>query len=59
MEVKQLAELLNTNDQIIRLWVREGIIPASLRGGGRKMHFLRHEIFEWLMASRYVHGSDR
>ena len=54
MDAKQLAELLQTSDQIIRLWVREGIIPAHRRKGGRKLHFLRHEIFEWLMSSRYV-----
>lgn len=53
MDTKQLAELLNTNDQIVRTWVREGIIPAHRRPGGRKLSFLRHEIFEWLIASRY------
>jgi excisionase family DNA binding protein len=58
MDSKQLAELLNTSDQIIRLWVREGVIPAHRREGGRKHHFLRHEIFEWLMASRYTPGED-
>jgi len=54
MDARQLAELLQTSDQIIRLWVREGIIPAHRREGGRKLHFLRHEIFEWLMSCRYV-----
>ncbi len=53
LDVKQLAQLLNTNDQIIRQWVREGIIPAHRRDGGRKLHFLRHEIFQWLMNNRY------
>ena len=53
MDAKQLAELLNTSDQIIRAWVREGIIPAHRRPGGRKLSFLRHEIFDWLIANRY------
>ena len=49
MDTRQLAELLNTNEQI----VREGIIPAHRRPGGRKLSFLRHEIFEWLLRNRY------
>lgn len=28
MDTRQLAELLSTNEQIIRAWVREGIIPG-------------------------------
>lgn len=53
MDTKQLAELLNTNEQIIRTWVREGIVPAHRKPGGRKLSFLRHEVFEWLVANRY------
>jgi excisionase family DNA binding protein len=53
MDTKQLAELLNTNEQIVRAWVREGIIPAYRKPGGRKFTFLRHEIFDWLIGSRY------
>lgn len=33
MDTKQLAELLSTNEQIIRAWVREGIIPAHRKPG--------------------------
>ena len=54
LDTKQLGELLQTNDQIIRAWVREGVIPAHRRPGGRKLTFLRHEIFDWLIANRYV-----
>ncbi len=53
MDTKQLAELLHTNEQIIRAWVRDGIIPAHRKSGGRKFNFLRHEIFEWLLSNRY------
>jgi len=58
MGAKALAELLNTSDQIIRAWVREGIIPASRRPGGRKLSFLRHEIFQWLISNRYEPDSE-
>jgi excisionase family DNA binding protein len=53
MDTKQLADLLNTSDQIVRAWVREGIIPAHRRPGGRKLSFVRHEIFDWLLSNRY------
>ena len=57
MDTRQLAELLSTNEQIVRAWVREGIIPAHRRPGGRKLSFLRHEIFDWLISHRYEPGS--
>ncbi|MFP3881919.1 MAG: helix-turn-helix domain-containing protein [Actinomycetota bacterium] len=53
MDTKQLAELLNTNEQIIRAYARDGILPAHRKPGGRKFTFLRHEIFEWLLDNRY------
>jgi len=34
MDTGQLAGLLGTNVQIVRAWVREGIIPAHRRPGG-------------------------
>lgn len=58
MDTKQLAELLHANEQIIRAWVREGIIPAHRKAGGRKYTFLRHEIFDWLLANRYDPTTD-
>lgn len=53
MDTRQLAELLHTNEQIVRAWVREGILPAHRKPGGRKLTFLRHEVFEWLTSNRY------
>ncbi len=53
MDTVQLADLLHTNEQMIRNWARDGIIPAHRRPGGRKFTFLRHEIFDWLLANRY------
>ena len=58
MDTRQLAGLLNTNEQIVRAWVREGIIPAHRKPGGRKLSFLRHEIFEWLLSNRYQPQGD-
>ncbi len=54
MDSRQLAELLNTNEQIVRAYARDGVIPAHRRPGGRKFTFLRHEVFQWLLANRYV-----
>jgi DNA-binding transcriptional MerR regulator len=53
LDTNQLADLLHTNEQKIRPWVREGIIPAHRKPGGRKFTFLRHEIFDWLNSNRY------
>jgi hypothetical protein len=53
MDTHQLAELLSTNEQILRAWVREGVVPAHRKPGGRKLTFLRHEIFDWLISNRY------
>ena len=58
MDTRQLSELLNTNEQIVRAYARDGIIPAHRLKGGRKFTFLRHEIFQWLLENRYEPGSD-
>lgn len=53
MDSRELAELLSTSDQIIRIWAREGVIPSHRAPGARKFKFLRHEIFGWLVQNRY------
>ncbi len=58
MDTNQLAELLDTNEQIVRAYAREGIVPAHRPPGGRKFTFLRHEIFQWLLENRYEPGTD-
>ncbi|GBE23242.1 MAG TPA: DNA-binding protein [Actinobacteria bacterium] len=58
MDTRQLAELLNTNEQIVRAYARDGLIPAHRLKGGRKFTFLRHEIFQWLLENRYEPGSE-
>ena len=58
MDTKQLAILLNTNEQIVRAYARGGVIPAHRPPGGRKFTFLRHEIFQWLIENRYEPGSS-
>lgn len=59
MDTKQLAELLNTNEQIVRAYARDGTVPAHRKPGGRKFTFLRHEIFQWLLDNRYEPGDFR
>ena len=56
MTVEHLADLLHTSDQVVRAWVRDGTIPAHRKPGGRKLFFLRHEIFDWLLESRCAPG---
>ena len=58
MDSKELAELLSTSDQIVRIWAREGVIPSHRAPGARKFKFLRHEIFEWLVQNRYQPEAD-
>ncbi len=58
MDSRQLAELLNTNEQIVRAYARDGVIPAHRRPGGRKFTFLRHEVFQWLIDNRYEPGAE-
>jgi excisionase family DNA binding protein len=58
MDSQQLAELLSTNEQIVRIWAREGVIPSHRAPGARKFRFLRHEIFQWLVENRYNPGED-
>ena len=58
MDTKQLAELLNTNEQIVRAYARDGTVPAHRKPGGRKFTFLRHEIFQWLLENRYEPGTE-
>ncbi len=58
LDTKQLAELLTTNEQIVRAYARDGIIPAHRQPGGRKFTFLRHEIVQWLIDNRYEPGRD-
>ncbi len=53
MDSRQLADLLNTNEQIVRAYARDGVLPAHRRPGGRKFTFLRHEVFQWLIDNRY------
>jgi len=59
MDTKQLAELLTTNEQIVRAYARDGVIPAHRKPSGRKFTFLRHEVFQWLLENRYQPDSDQ
>lgn len=51
MNSTQLAELLSISEQVVRMWAREGALPAHRPPGGRKFTFLRDENFAWLVDS--------
>ena len=46
MDSPQLAELLDTPDQIVRVWAREGVVLSHRAPGARKSELLRHEILK-------------
>ena len=58
MDTKQLAELLNTNEQIVRAYAPRWHRPRPPQTGRPQVHLLRHEIFHWLLENRYEPGSD-
>ncbi len=58
MDTRQVGDLLGLDEQVVRIYIREGIIPAHRREGGRKYHVLRHEIFLWLEDIVFVPAVD-
>lgn len=50
LDAAQVAELLGMNVQMVRMYAREGRIPAYRLPGGRAFKFFRDEIFEFLKA---------
>ena len=58
MDTKQLAKLLNTNEQIVRACARDSTVPAHRKLGGRKFTFVCHEIFQRLLDNHYEPGES-
>lgn len=50
LDAAQVAELLGMNVQMVRMYAREGRIPAYRLPGGRAFKFFRDEVFEFLRA---------
>lgn len=50
LDAAQVAELLSMNVQMVRMYAREGRIPAYRLPGGRAFKFFRDEVFEFLKA---------
>ncbi len=50
LDAAQVAELLGMNVQMVRMYAREGRIPAYRLPGGRAFKFFRDEVFEFLKA---------
>jgi excisionase family DNA binding protein len=58
LDAAQVAELLGMNVQMVRLYAREGRIPAYRLPGGRAFKFFREEIFEFLKAHPAVEPQE-
>jgi excisionase family DNA binding protein len=50
LDAAQVAELLGMNIQMVRMYAREGRIPAYRLPGARTYKFFRDEVFEFLRA---------
>lgn len=50
LDAAQVAEMLGMNVQMVRMYAREGRIPAYRLPGGRAFKFFRDEVFEFLKA---------
>ena len=50
LDAAQVAEMLSMNVQMVRMYAREGRIPAYRLPGGRAYKSFRDEVFEFLKA---------
>ncbi|MDF1597378.1 MAG: helix-turn-helix domain-containing protein [Acidimicrobiia bacterium] len=58
LDAAQVAELLGMNVQMVRMYAREGRIPAYRLPGGRAFKFFRDEVFEFLKAHPAVEAPE-
>jgi len=58
LDAAQVAELLGMNVQMVRMYAREGRIPAYRLPGGRAFKFFRDEVFEFLKAHPAVDARE-
>jgi excisionase family DNA binding protein len=54
MTAEQVAELLGYHVAMIRLFAREGRLPAHRGPNGREWLFDRDELFDWMRQHRVV-----
>lgn len=48
MKVREVAELFDVDPETVRVWVREGKLPARRNPGGRVLIFRRTEVYALL-----------
>jgi excisionase family DNA binding protein len=58
LDAAQVAELLGMNVQMVRMYAREGRIPAYRLPGGRAFKFFRDEVFEFVKAHPAAEASE-
>ena len=58
LDAAQVAEMLGMNVQMVRMYAREGRIPAYRLPGGRAFKFFRDEVFEFLKAHPAVESLE-
>jgi excisionase family DNA binding protein len=58
LDAAQVAELLSMNVQMVRLYAREGRLPAYKLPGGRTFKFFRDEIYQWLKSHPAAEPED-
>ncbi|MDH5372079.1 MAG: helix-turn-helix domain-containing protein [Acidimicrobiia bacterium] len=58
LDAAQVAEMLGMNVQMVRMYAREGRIPAYRLPGGRAFKFFRDEVFEFLKAHPAVEALE-
>ena len=59
LDAAQVADLLGMNVQMVRRYVREGRLPAYKLPGGRKIKFIRDDLFEFLRSHPVVAEGER
>lgn len=58
LDAAQVAELLGMHVQVVRIYARDGRLPAYKLPGGRTYKFFRDEIYEFIRSHPVTVESD-
>jgi excisionase family DNA binding protein len=58
LDAQQVAQLLSLNIDYVRRLSRQGVIPAHRIQGGRRFHYFKDEILDWLRRQPVHHDQD-
>lgn len=58
LDAAQVAEMLGMNVQMVRMYAREGRLPAYRLPGGRTFRFFKSEIYEFLRSHPVTAARD-